>query len=72
MLDRDVDASIAADIFASYALKSAAGTSSLAVGVNHVAGQNPPVIYNGFLATSDASTYDYLGRFFCARFTQAF
>ncbi len=72
MLDREVDANITADLFASYALKSPAGTSSLTVGVNNVADQNPPVIYNGFLATSDASTYDFLGRFFYARFTQAF
>jgi iron complex outermembrane recepter protein len=71
-VDRDVDRNITGDVFASYALKSPVGQSSLTVGVNNVTDQNPPVIYNGFLATSDSSTYDFLGRFFYARFSQAF
>ena len=69
---RDVDANVTADLFGSYSLKTPAGTSSLSVGVNNVLDQDPPDIYNGFLAASDAGTYDYMGRYFYARFTQAF
>lgn len=29
-------------------------------------------MFNGFLATSDASTYDFLGRYFYLRFSQLF
>jgi iron complex outermembrane recepter protein len=72
MLDHDVDANITADVFASYAVTSPAGTTSLTVGVNNIADQEPPLIYNGFLANSDSFTYDLLGRFFYARLTQAF
>jgi hypothetical protein len=34
--------------------------------------QKPPLIYIGFQADSDASTYDYMGRFFYMRMTQQF
>ena len=71
-LSRDVDSNITADIFATYALKTPIGQSKITVGVNNVADQDPAVIFNGFLATSDASTYDFLGRFFYARFSQSF
>lgn len=30
------------------------------------------LIYDGFLANSDAATYDYIGRFFYLRLTQAY
>lgn len=69
---RDVDANFTADIFAKYSLKSSAGQSTFSVGVNNVADTAPSVIFNGFLATSDAATYDFLGRFFYARFVQQF
>jgi outer membrane receptor protein involved in Fe transport len=69
---RKVEASITGDAFASYQLKSPAGTSTLTLGVNNVTDREPPVIYNGFYATSDASAYDFLGRYFYARFTQLF
>lgn len=71
-LQRDVDANITADLFASYNMKSSMGRSMLTVGVNNVLDQNPPLIYNGFLGTSDAATYDFMGRYFYLRFTQAF
>ena len=71
-VDRKVDANVTGDVFAQYTLKSPVGASTLTLGVNNVTDQDPPVIYNGFLATSDASTYDYLGRYFYARFTQLF
>ncbi|HTE52875.1 MAG TPA: TonB-dependent receptor [Kofleriaceae bacterium] len=72
MADRKVKANVTGDAFAQYTLKSPVGQSTLTVGVNNVTNQNPPIIYNGFLATSDAATYDYLGRYFYARFTQLF
>ncbi len=71
-LDRDVAANITADVFVSYTKKSDIGTSRLTVGVNNVTDQDPSIIYNGFLGTSDASTYDYLGRYFYMRFQQMF
>jgi outer membrane receptor protein involved in Fe transport len=60
------------DMFASYALKSTAGKTSITLGVNNVLNRNPALIYNGFQGDSDASTYDYFGRFFYARMAQAF
>jgi iron complex outermembrane receptor protein len=72
MLDREVDANITGDVFTSYALKSPAGTTTLTLGVNNITDQEPPVIYNGFLAASDAAAYDYAGRFLYARLSQLF
>jgi iron complex outermembrane recepter protein len=69
---RTVDSNLTADVFAGYSLKSKAGVTSLSVGVNNVLDQNPPLIYSGFAGDSDASTYDYMGRFVYARLTQAF
>ena len=40
--------------------------------VNNLFDEKPAIIYNGFLATSDASTYDFLGRFIYLRFTQSY
>jgi iron complex outermembrane recepter protein len=37
-----------------------------------VMNRNPPLIYIGFQADSDAATYDYMGRFFYARMSQLF
>jgi iron complex outermembrane recepter protein len=70
--NRDVDANVTADVFGSYAFQTPAGKTSVAIGVNNVLDQEPAVIYNGFLAESDAATYDYLGRYFYARLSQAF
>jgi outer membrane receptor protein involved in Fe transport len=69
---RTVEQWYKADVFSSYAVKSAAGTTTLTVGVNNVLDRNPPLIYIGFQADSDAPTYDYMGRFFYARMSQTF
>jgi outer membrane receptor protein involved in Fe transport len=69
---RNVDINMTADLFASYTQKSELGRSMLTVGVNNFTDANPAVIYNGFLATSDASTYDFLGRFIYMRFSQEY
>ncbi len=70
--ERQVDALMTADIFASYLFRSTIATSRLTIGINNVLNPDPPVVYNGFLANSDASTYDYKGRYFYARFVQRF
>ncbi|GAB4565583.1 MAG: TonB-dependent receptor [Haliangiales bacterium] len=80
--ERKVDAVMSADIFASYTLRSPIATSRLTIGVNNVLNPAPPAVYNGHittsvvqngsLPTSDASTYDYKGRYFYARFIHSF
>ena len=69
---RNVGAWWKLDLFGSYAVKSAAGKTTLAVGVNNVFDRAPALIYTGFAADSDAATYDYMGRFFYARLSQLF
>ena len=69
---RDVEAWAKLDLFGSYTMKSPAGKTTLAVGVNNVTGKLPAVIYGGFAGTSDSSTYDYMGRFLYARLSQLF
>jgi outer membrane receptor protein involved in Fe transport len=58
------------DVFAGLSLLSAYGTTSVTVGINNVTDVTPPYIANGFLAESDAATYDYAGRSFYLRLTQ--
>ena len=64
---REVDANHLFGIQGSYRLFSRAGSSVITVGLNNVFDQAPSVIFNGFLGTSDASTYDYLGRYLYVR-----
>ncbi len=64
---RDVDANHLFGIQGSYRVFSGAGGSVITVGLNNVFDQTPSVIFNGFLGTSDASTYDYLGRYLYVR-----
>ena len=64
---RDVDANHLFGIQGSYRLFSGAGSSVITVGINNVFDQAPSVIFNGFLGTSDASTYDFLGRYLYVR-----
>ena len=67
---RNVSSNATADVFASYNFGSSAGKTTVSVGVNNVLDQDPPFLANGFLADSDASTYDYLGRYFYLRLSQ--
>jgi outer membrane receptor protein involved in Fe transport len=69
---RDVSSWTKLDVFGSYTMKSTAGKTTLAVGINNVMNANPAVIYAGFAGTSDSSTYDYMGRFLYARLSQLF
>jgi outer membrane receptor protein involved in Fe transport len=69
---RLVPAYVTFDVFASYTLRSPAGRTTLAAGVNNVGDHKPAVIYNGFLAASDPTAYDFMGRFMYARLSHTF
>ncbi len=68
---RTVDAYMPFDLFLAYSLKSRAGTTAIAVGMNNVLDETPPYIYNAGNANSDPSTYDYLGRYYYVRLSQS-
>src|SRR5713101_699319 len=57
---RLVPAYVTFDLFASYTLRSPAGRTTLGAGVNNVGDHKPSVIYNGFLAASDPTAYDFM------------
>ncbi|MFL5309981.1 MAG: TonB-dependent receptor plug domain-containing protein [Myxococcales bacterium] len=69
---RLVPAYVTLDVYASYTLRSPAGRTTLAAGVNNVGDHKPAVIYNGFLAASDPTAYDFMGRFGYVRLTHTF
>jgi iron complex outermembrane receptor protein len=69
---RGVDNNVTGDIFANFNTKDALGTTTIGVGMNNVADTPPPFIYNGFYANSDASTYDFIGRYMYVRLSQTF
>ena len=69
---RGVPSYITGDLFGSYTLDTPVGTSRLTLGVNNVLDQQPATVYNGFTSSSDPSAYDFLGRYFYARFVQQF
>ncbi|MBI5071172.1 MAG: TonB-dependent receptor [Deltaproteobacteria bacterium] len=61
------------DAFASYALGSRAGKTTVAVGMQNVFDAAPPIVYNAFtLGTSDWTAYNPMGRFFYVRAQHAF
>ena len=66
---RDVDPNHLFGIRGSYRVFTGAGSSVITIGINNVFDQAPSVIFNGFLGTSDASTYDFLGRYMYVRFS---
>ena len=72
LYSRSVDANVTADLYLSYNWKNLVGRTTVSAGVNNIANQAPPYVYAGFLANSDASTYDYMGRFFYLRLGQSF
>ncbi|HWU87854.1 MAG TPA: TonB-dependent receptor [Kofleriaceae bacterium] len=69
---RAVKVNATADLFAGYTLKNTVGVTRVTVGVNNLTDQRPSLIYVGFAGDSDASTYDYMGRYFYARMSQSF
>ncbi|MDD9949538.1 MAG: TonB-dependent receptor [candidate division Zixibacteria bacterium] len=64
---RDVDANHLFGIQGSYRFFTGAGGTVLTVGMNNVFDTPPAVLFNGSLGTSDASTYDFLGRYLYIR-----
>jgi outer membrane receptor protein involved in Fe transport len=71
-LSRKVDSNITNDLFVNYSWKNLVGKTAISAGVNNVFDKKPPFVYAGFLANSDASTYDYMGRFVYVRLGQTF
>ena len=69
---RLVPAYVTFDVFASYTLRSPAGRTTLAGGINNVGDHKPEVIYNGFTAATDPTAYDFLGRFGYVRLSHQF
>lgn len=69
---RDVDINLTADLWLGYQIDGPVGTARVTAGVNNILDQDPAVVFNGFLASSDAETYDYLGRYYYLRLTQSF
>jgi outer membrane receptor protein involved in Fe transport len=69
---RDVENNFTMDIFAGVTLETLIGETSVTAGINNLTDQDPAVVYTGFLATSDASTYDFMGRYFYLRLGQRF
>jgi iron complex outermembrane receptor protein len=69
---RKVDPYFQTDIYASYALNTGFGKTTLAVGLNNATNAEPPRVYNAFTPTSDPTAYDFMGRFVWGRLTQTF
>jgi outer membrane receptor protein involved in Fe transport len=67
---RDVDRYAKLDLFGGYEFHSAAGTTTLQIGINNVFDATPPVVYNAPAANSDATTYDFVGRVAYIRLSQ--
>ncbi len=71
-LSRGISAYYQTDIYLSYDLRSLFGKTQIAAGIRNLFNSPPPRIYSAFTPTSDATTYDFMGRFFYGRLTQRF
>ncbi|SEU10194.1 TonB-dependent receptor plug domain-containing protein [Stigmatella erecta] len=71
-LSRNVSSYYTVDLNAAYTWMTGVGNTTAQLGVNNVLNRAPPRLYAGFLADSDASTYDYMGRYFYARLSHEF
>jgi iron complex outermembrane receptor protein len=69
---RSISAYYQTDVFVSYDLKTSMGKTTLGAGVRNLFNSAPPRIYSAFTPTSDATGYDFMGRFFYGRITQRF
>jgi iron complex outermembrane receptor protein len=72
LASRDVDRYFKLDLFGGYDFRSAAGKTTLQVGVNNLFDATPPVVYAAAAANSDATTYDFVGRMIYLRLSQLF
>jgi outer membrane receptor protein involved in Fe transport len=70
--ERNVSAYNTWDLTAGYDFKTAAGLSTLSVGVINLFDTRPPVVYNGFANTTDTYSYDLTLRQFFARLSHQF
>lgn len=72
-LSRDVDGYATVDLTVGYRLPRASGlNTTITLGVNNLLDTEPALVFNGFLAQSDAAAYDYMGRYFFVRATHSF
>jgi len=70
---RDVDPYFTLNLQLGKEFKSPLGKTTFTIGVLNVADRSPPLLLSGgSINASDASTYDYLGRFAYARLSQGF
>ena len=69
---REIPPYVTFDVHVNYILRTPAGRTTLAAGVNNVGDHTPPVIYNNGFSPSDPSAYDYMGRFGYVRLQHAF
>jgi iron complex outermembrane recepter protein len=70
-VERTVSAYFLHDLFLRYSLKSMAGQTQIAVGVQNVFDGRPPRVYNSFLTYADTD-YQFAGRSYYARVQQNF
>jgi outer membrane receptor protein involved in Fe transport len=68
-LSRQVQDYYAFDANVMYDLELKTGSVTGQLGVNNLFNAAPAVVANGFLASSDAATYDYMGRYVYVRLT---
>jgi iron complex outermembrane recepter protein len=69
---RDVDRYAKLDLFGGYDVSSRLGKTTLQVGINNLFDATPPLVYNAAAASSDAATYDFVGRLVYLRLSQRF
>ncbi|MCU0696051.1 MAG: TonB-dependent receptor [Myxococcaceae bacterium] len=60
------------DVTLGYTLRSAAGQSTVLLGVTNLFDQRPPAVYNGFANTTDVYAYDLVLRSFFMRLSHRF
>ena len=70
--NRSISPYFQTDIFLSYDLKSPVGSTTIGAGIRNLFNSPPPKIYSAFTPVSDATAYDFMGRFFYGRLTQKF
>jgi iron complex outermembrane receptor protein len=69
---REVGHNTTMDLNASYTLRSSFGRTLVMVGMNNVFDQRPQFVYSAPLANSDASVYDFVGRYIYFRAQHTF
>ncbi|GAB4513666.1 MAG: TonB-dependent receptor [Haliangiales bacterium] len=70
--ERTVAPSVTTDLFVRFALTTGLGASQLTLGVNNVLDRDPPLVYTNNLTRSDASAYDFQGRYAYLRASHSF